>query len=174
MRVHALTCDMGWDCFGCHPSQEDKGENMKTKAKRFYVDLSGKPVKTATKTKGETMPESADPVVAARARLVKTQDAIQYLRHARELLTDAGAVKASERVRFALKSAEGAERNADLKLVRAIGEERRAAELTKAGAEYGECPRCRSRQPLYVDTKRIMVHSVRADRRRCPGSLALP
>jgi hypothetical protein len=125
---------------------------------------------TDTNEKTETT-ETTDPVVAARARLVQVQEAIKHLRLARALL-GAGSDKAAERVRFALKSAEGAERNADLKLVRAIEAERRVREL--AHRTHAECPRCHSTQPLYTDTKQIMVHSVRADRRRCPGSLVLP
>jgi len=42
----------------------------------------------------------------------KVQNAIWHLRRARELLKDADAPKATARVRLALTSAEGAERNA--------------------------------------------------------------
>jgi hypothetical protein len=73
------------------------------------------------------MPKTTDPVVAARTRLVQVQNALAHLRIARKLLAAAGATKAVERVRFTLKSAEGAERNADCKLARAIHEERSAA-----------------------------------------------
>jgi hypothetical protein len=39
--------------------------------------------------------------------------AVEHLREARDLLVNAGAVKAAKRVRLALRSAEGAQRNAD-------------------------------------------------------------
>lgn len=55
-------------------------------------------------------------------RQKSVQDAIQKLREARDLLKAAGATRAVDKVRQALKSAEGAERHANGLAVRAAAQ----------------------------------------------------
>lgn len=50
---------------------------------------------------------------AARRDPVRIEQAIECLRHARRLLRKAGCKRAAQRVRGALKSAEGAHRHAE-------------------------------------------------------------
>lgn len=73
--------------------------------------------KAARRAMASAKPEPHQACYQAR---VKAAEAIAALRKARELLKEIGATKALDRVRSALKSAEGAQRNAVCKSSRAL------------------------------------------------------